>query len=375
MKVPFNKPHLSGRELRYISDAVGRRAHLSGDGFYTNRCAQWLAQRLDCPKTLLVSSGTHALELAFMLLNIGPGDEVLLPSFTFPSTANAVVLRGAKPVFVDIRPDTLNIDERELEPLLTRRTKAVVVVHYAGVPCQMDVIQRVARQARIALVEDAAQALGSQFCGKAAGSFGLESAFSFHETKNWHCGEGGALAINSLRLIERAEIIRQKGTNRSAYNRGEVSRYSWVDIGSSYVPSELQAAYLWAQLERFEHILARRKRLYQRYAAALEPQEGRGRLRLPRIPADCVSNYHSFYVLFESVRARNRALDMCSRCGINAVTHYYPLHLSKMGKQYGCRAGSLPVTESVHERLLRLPLYNDMTRNAQDAVIRTMNAL
>jgi dTDP-4-amino-4,6-dideoxygalactose transaminase len=372
--VPLNRPSLAGSELRYIGDAL-RRGQISGDGFYTRRCSAFLEHFLGAPRVLLTPSGTHALELAFLLLRSEPGQEVICPSFTFPSTANAFVLRKLKPRFVDIRPDTLNLDERHLEGAITRRTVAISPVHYAGVPCQMDVIMKVARRHRLAVIEDAAQALGARFQGRLAGSFGAMNAFSFHETKNCMCGEGGGLAILDKRYVQRAEIIRQKGTNREAFYRGQIAKYSWVDWGSSYVPSELQSAFLLAQLEKLSVITRQRQRLYERYQMAFETLENRGVLRLPVIPRDCEPSYHLFYVLFENARERQRVMEGMQRKGILATFHYFPLHLSVMGRLFGYRKGDFPVTEDLSERLLRLPLYNCMSRSEQNHVIGTLKSL
>ena len=374
MKVSYNKPSLVGRELEYIKDALSRK-HLSGDGYYTNQCSEILEKTLGVPKVLLTPSCTHALELAFLLIDIKPGDRVILPSFTFPSTANAFVLRGAVPTFVDIRPDTLNIDERLVEGRITSKTRVLSPVHYAGVPCQMDVLMRIAKKHRLIVVEDAAQALGAAFRGKPAGSFGHLNGFSFHETKNVMCGEGGALALNDPRYIKRGEILRQKGTNRAQFYRGEVNKYSWVDVGSSLVPSELQAAFLFAQLERRDLIRKRRQRLYERYFEELSPFQEKGKIQLPVIPGDCASSYHIFHVLFESERERDRVMEGLRRKGILAVFHYFPLHLSAMGRRFGYRRGACPVSEDVSKRLLRLPLYNSMTPKEQSFVISSLTAL
>ncbi len=373
-RIPLNRPALVGSELRYIGDAL-RRGQISGDGFYTRRCSAYLEHLLGARRVLLTPSCTHALELAFLLLPTEPGQEVLCPSFTFPSTANAFVLRGLKPRFIDIRPDTLNMDERLVEASITRRTAAITPVHYAGVPCQMDVIMNVARKHHLTVVEDAAQALGARFRKRPAGTFGALNAFSFHETKNCMCGEGGALVIMESRYTRRAEIIRQKGTNREAFYRGETDKYSWVDRGSSYVPSELQTAYLMAQLEKLEAITRRRRHLYESYHEALTPLEARGLLQLPIIPKDCESSYHLFHVLFETGHERQRVMSAMQRKGIYATFHFLPLHLSAMGRCFGYRKGDFPVTESASDRLLRLPLYNSMTPSEQDQVIRALKTL
>jgi dTDP-4-amino-4,6-dideoxygalactose transaminase len=374
IRIPLNRPGCVGPEWAYIRDAL-RRGQLSGDGYYTQRCSRHLEQMLQVPRVLLTSSGTHALEMAFLLLEAAPGEEVICPSFTFPSTANAFVLRGLRPRFVDIRPDTLNLDESLVEEVMTRRTVAIVPVHYAGVPAQMDVLVSLARHRGVMIVEDAAQALGARFRGQLAGTFGALNAFSFHETKNCMCGEGGALVITERRYIRRAEIIRQKGTNRDQFLRGEVDKYTWVDEGSSYVPSELQTAYLMAQLEHLDRITEKRRRLYERYREGLADLERRGILQLPRIPAECRSSYHLFRVLLESPKEARRALDVLHRKGIYAAIHYVPLHLSAMGKRFGYRRGDFPVTERVSGRLIRLPMYNSMRRAEQLQVLRALHDL
>jgi len=365
---------LFGPEIDYIRDAIGRR-HLSGDGYYTKRCSGFLESFIGAPKVLLTPSGTHALELAALLLDLKPGDEVLVPSFTFPSTVNAFLLRGVRPRFVDIRPDTLNLDAEQAEAQITKRTRAIAPVHYAGVPCDMARLVRIARKSRLPIIEDAAHALGSSIDGRLAGTFGALSALSFHETKNVTCGEGGALILMDPRLIARAEIVRQKGTNRSQFLRGVVDKYSWVDVGSSYVPSELQSAYLWAQLERLKTIQQHRRKIFQRYAWALKRWEDRGRLRLPVIPPGVVSSHHLFHILLDSESDRNRVMDSLTQKGIASVFHYFPLHLSLMGRRLGYRPGQFPVTEDVSRRLLRLPLYNQMTDREQSYVLRSLDAI
>jgi dTDP-4-amino-4,6-dideoxygalactose transaminase len=374
MKIPFNKPSLLGKELSYIRDAI-RRGQLSGDGHYTRLCEQYLERYLNVPRVLLTPSGTHALELAALLLDLKPGDQVLMPTFTFPSTANAFALRGAVPRFIDCRPDTLNLDEQQLLPALTERTRVLSPVHYAGVPCQMDHITEFARKHHLHVVEDAAQALGAAFLGRPAGAWGRLNAFSFHETKNCVCGEGGALVMTEPASIERAEILRQKGTNRAQFYRSEVDKYSWVDIGSSYVPSELQTAYLFAQLQHLPEVLRKRRRLFEAYEVALRPYAERGRLQLPLIPRDTRSSYHLFYILLEDERDRDRLLAGLRRKGILAIFHYVPLHLSRMGKRFGYRKGQFPVAESLSQRLVRLPLYNSMTPSEQHRVIHALKHL
>jgi len=374
MKIPLNRPSLAGRELEYIKDAL-RRGQISGDGHYTRRCSSILEKRLKATRVLLTPSCTHALELAFILADFKRGQEVICPSFTFPSTANAFVLRGLKPRFIDIRPDTLNIDESLLESAITPKTVAISPVHYAGVPCQMDVIMRVARKHHLLVIEDAAQALGAKFRGRPVGTFGALNAFSFHETKNCMCGEGGALVVCDARYVLRAEIVRQKGTNREQFFRGEVDKYSWVDVGSSYVPSELQAAYLLAQLQNLDSITAKRRRLHEVYSEAFATDEQKGKLRLPRIPGDCVSAYHLFYLILENATQSERLRKGLMKKGILSTFHYFPLHLSAMGRRFGYRKGDFPISESISERLLRIPFYTSMTWREQEEVIRSITQL
>lgn len=374
IRIPLNRPAILGRELAYIRDAL-RRGQISGDGYYTRRASSVLERALGLPRVLLTPSCTHALEMAYLLLPARAGQNVICPSFTFPSTANAFVLRGLIPRFIDIRPDTLNLDERQLEDRVTSDTLAVTPVHYAGVPCEMDTILSVAKKKRLHVVEDAAQALGARYRGRQAGTFGELNAFSFHETKNCVCGEGGALAIRDAKYIRRAEIIRQKGTNREQFLRGEIDKYTWVDLGSSQVPSELQTAYLLAQLEKLDWIARRRRRIYEIYERALKPLEAKGTVCLPRIPAHCVSSYHLFYLLLPTPRWRDRVIAGLRRHGILATFHYFPLHLSAMGRRYGYRRGQFPVSEDVSARLLRLPMYNTLTRADQERVIRVLQSL
>ncbi len=355
--IPFNKPFIIGRELALIADAVAQ-GHLSGDGPYTKLCHRWFEEHLNCRKALLTHSCTGALEMAAILCDIQPGDEVILPSYTFVSTANAFALRGAVPVFVDIRPDTLNIDEKLIEAAITPKTRAIVPVHYAGVPCEMDAIMDIAQRHKLLVVEDAAQALLSTFKGKALGTIGHFGCLSFHETKNIISGEGGALLINDERFVERAEIIREKGTNRSQFFRGEVDKYTWVDIGSSYLPSELVSAFLYAQLERAGEITSQRCRICSAYAEQLAPLEQAGKLRLPHFDAD--SNGHMFYILLDSLATRTALIAHLKAQGIHPVFHYVPLHSSPAGRKYGRVNGSMSVTDDLSERLLRLPLHYEM---------------
>ena len=355
--IPFNKPFIIGRELELIADAVAR-GHLSGDGHYTRLCHRWFEDRLGTRRALLTHSCTGALEMAAILCDIQPGDEVILPSYTFVSTANAFVLRGAVPVFVDIRPDTLNIDEKLIAAAITPKTRAIVPVHYAGVPCEMDAIMALANKHKLLVVEDAAQALLSTYKGKALGTIGHFGCLSFHETKNIISGEGGALLINDERFIGRAEIIREKGTNRSQFFRGEVDKYTWVDIGSSYLPSELVSAFLYAQLEHADEITAQRRHICSAYAEQLSPLEQAGKLRLPHFAAG--SNGHMFYILLDSLATRTALIAHLKARDIHPVFHYVPLHSSPAGRKYGRANGSMQVTDGLSERLLRLPLHYGM---------------
>ncbi len=366
MSTPFNKPFTIGPELEYIADAVAR-GHLSGDGHYTRLCHRWLEEKLGAKRALLTHSCTAALEMAAMLCDIQPGDEVIMPSYTFVSTANAFVLRGGVPVFVDIRPDTLNLDEKLIEAAITPKTRAIVPVHYAGVACEMDVIMNIAHRHRLLVVEDAAQAVLADYKDRRPGAIGQLGCLSFHETKNVISGEGGALLVNDPALIERAEIIREKGTNRSRFFRGEVDKYTWVDIGSSFLPSELIGAFLWAQLERAETIIARRQQLCAVYREALQDLADAGLLMLPQPePEGVTGNGHMFYLFTRTATERGALLAHLKAAGVHAVFHYVPLHASPAGRKFGRSAGALPVTEDLADRLLRLPLYY----NLDDAAAR-----
>jgi len=356
--IPFNKPFIIGRELSLIADAVAQ-GHLSGDGSYTTLCHRWFEEKLGCSKALLTHSCTGALEMAAILCDIQPGDEVILPSYTFVSTANAFVLRGAVPVFVDIRPDTLNIDESLIEAAISARTKVIVPVHYAGVPCEMDRIMAIAAKHNLLVVEDAAQALLSTYKGKYLGSIGHFGCLSFHETKNIISGEGGALLVNDKRFTHRAEIIREKGTNRSQFFRGEVDKYTWVDVGSSYLPSELVSAFLYAQLERAGDIIAKRRKICTSYAVQLSDLQQAGILRLPSFDED--SNGHMYYILLDSLATRGKLIAHLKYQGILPVFHYVPLHSSPAGKKYGRAGSSMKQTDELSERLLRLPLFYEMS--------------
>jgi dTDP-4-amino-4,6-dideoxygalactose transaminase len=366
--IPFNRPCLAGSELTYISEAIAA-GHASGDGPFTKRCHAILEQILSVPKVLLTTSCTHALEMTALLLNIVPGDEVIVPSFTFVSTANAFALRGARIVFADIRPDTLNLDEQALESLITPRTKAIVVVHYAGVGCEMDTILAIAARYGIPVVEDNAHGLFGKYKGQYLGTFGCVATQSFHETKNISCGEGGALLINDSQYVARAEVLREKGTNRSRFFRGQVDKYTWTDLGSSYLPSDILAAYLLAQLEARDTIQARRKRIWEFYAAHLAAWAENCNVRLPVIPSYCEQPYHMFYVLMPTFEERQALIEHLKARGILSVFHYLPLHLSDMGQRFGARPDACPVTQDISDRLLRLPFYNDLTEVDQARVV------
>jgi dTDP-4-amino-4,6-dideoxygalactose transaminase len=366
-EIPFNKPSLVGNEIEYIVQAV-RGGHASGDGPFTKKCHALLEEALGVPKVLLTTSCTDALEMSALLLDIEPDDEVIVPSFTFVTTVNAFVLRGARPVFIDIRSDTLNMDERLLENLITPRTKAIVPVHYAGVGCEMDVICEIAGRHGVPIVEDNAHGLFGQYNGRWLGTFGALATQSFHETKNFICGEGGALLINDPQYIERAEVVREKGTNRSRFFRGQVDKYTWVDIGSSYLPSDILAAYLFAQLEAREHVLAQRKRVFEYYAQHLQDWAQSNDVRLPIVPSSCEQSYHMFYMLLPSLEKRQKLIAHLKSRGILGVFHYLPLHLSPMGLKWGYQEGDCPVTEDVSDRLVRLPFYNDLSPEQQKKV-------
>ncbi len=368
MQIPFNKPSFVGNELAYINNCIDR-LHSAGDGEYTKRCHQIFEQTFGVRKALLTTSCTHALEMTALLLDIQSGDEVIIPSFTFVSTVNAFVLRGAKPVFADIRPDTLNIDETKLESLITPKTKAIVVVHYAGVACEMDTILQIAQKHNLEVVEDNAHGLFGKYKGQYLGTFGAMATQSFHETKNFTCGEGGALLINDESYIERAEIIREKGTNRSRFFRGQVDKYSWVDVGSSYLMSDLLAAYLFAQLEAAEQIQAKRKQIWEDYHYGLGDWAASSNVQIPFIPNDCEQAYHMFYLLLPSLESRQNLINHLKSKGILSVFHYLPLHISDMGRKFGGKEGDCPVTEESSDRLLRLPFYNSFTKEEQEQVI------
>jgi dTDP-4-amino-4,6-dideoxygalactose transaminase len=359
-KIPFNKPCLVGNEMDYMAQAISQY-HISGDGVFSRKCHAWFQEFFDVPKALLTTNCTHALEMAAFLLELEPGDEVIVPSFTFVSTVNAFVIRGVRPVFIDIRPDTLNLDETQLERLITSRTRAIVVVHYAGVGCEMDAIMEIARRHGVPVIEDNAHGLFGRYKGKRLGTFGALATQSFHETKNITCGEGGALLINDPRYVERAEILREKGTNRSRFFRGQVDKYTWVDVGSSYLPSDMLAAFLYAQLEKYEAIQAKRKWIWEYYQAHLQDWAAKLGVRLPYIPEHCEQPYHIFYILLPSLGERQALIKHLRSKGILAVFHYLPLHLSDMGRGFGGKVGDCPVTEDLSDRLLRLPFYFELT--------------
>jgi dTDP-4-amino-4,6-dideoxygalactose transaminase len=367
MKIPFNIPCFSGRELDYIKQAIEAK-HLSGDGQFSKLCEQWLVDNLGAKKALLTSSGTAALEMAALLADVKAGDEIIMPSFTFVSTANAFVLRGATPVFVDIRPDTLNIDETKIEAAITEKTKAIAPVHYAGVSCEMDVIMQIAKKHSLLLIEDAAHGIQASYKGQKLGTFGPISALSFHETKNLISGEGGALLVNDEQFSLRAEIVREKGTNRRQYFRGQVDKYTWVDIGSSFLASELQAAYLWAQMESAGRINDQRMQTWKQYDRRLASLEREGLIRLPVVPDTCEHNAHLYYILLQSEATRAQLIAFLRQRGVNAVFHFVPLHSAPAGKQFARAHGSMEHTEYASERLLRLPLHAEMTPELVDYV-------
>lgn len=373
--ITFNKPYMTGKELFYISQAH-HNMMLAGDGSFTKRCHEWLEHKSGCDKALLTHSCTAALEMAALLLDIEPGDEVIMPSYTFVSTANAFVLRGGVPVFVDIREDTLNLDERLIEAAITPRTRAIVPVHYAGVACEMDAITAIAKRYGLKVVEDAAQGVMASYKGRVLGSIGDLGAYSFHETKNVIAGEGGVLLVNDPALATRAEIIREKGTDRSRFFRGEVDKYTWQEVGSSFLPGELIAAFLWAQLEEAERITNQRLAIWQRYHELMEPLEQKGLFRRPIVPADCQHNAHMYYVLLAPGIDRQKVLTELKKNNIYSVFHYVPLHSSPGGQRYGRAHGELEVTIRQSERLVRLPLWVGLSAEQQDRIVEVLrNAL
>ena len=366
-KIPFNKPFIIGKELDNIKLAVAN-GHLAGDGIFTKKCNQWMQKKFNSPKVLLTHSCTASLEMSALLCNISPGDEVIMPSYTFVSTANAFALRGAVLVFVDIKPDTMNIDENLIEEALTSKTKAIVVVHYGGVACEMDSIMDIAARHNLIVIEDAAQGVGAKYKDNYLGTIGDLGCYSFHETKNFISGEGGAISINNSDFLERSEIIREKGTNRTKFFRGEVNKYTWVDLGSSYLPSELTAAFLYAQLEKAEQITAQRLKIWNSYYEKLEKLAILGEIQLPVIPDYATHNAHIFYIILKNEETRSRLIDYLKYKGILSVFHYIPLHSSPMGLKFTNKKFNLPVTEEYYKRILRLPLYYNLTKGEQDFI-------
>ena len=369
--IPFNKPCLAGKELEYISQAL-EAGHVSGNGDFTKKCQAVIEKELEVHRALLTTSCTHALEMAALLLDISPGDEVIVPAFTFVTTAGAFVLRGARPVFIDIRPDTLNLDESRLESLISPRTRAIIPVHYGGIGCEMEKIMEIARGDGIAVVEDNAHGIFGRYRGKPLGSFGKMATLSFHETKNFSCGEGGALLINDPALVERAEIIREKGTNRSQMFRGEVDKYTWLDLGSSYIPSDILAAFLFAQLEEKDKIQGARKKTWNYYYDNLGDWAIRRDVRLPHVPADRDQAYHLFYLILPSLELRQRLIEHLRARNIYSVFHYLPLHLSPMGERFEGATADCPVTEDISDRLLRLPFFNDIKESELNRVVEAI---
>ena len=374
MNIPFNKPYMTGKELWYIAQAHAA-GHLAGDGGFTKKCHAWLETTIGARRALLTHSCTAALEMAAILANLQPGDEVIMPSYTFVSTANAFVLRGAVPVFVDIRPDTLNIDESLIEAAITERTRAIVPVHYAGVACEMDTIMDIALRHKLLVIEDAAQGIMSTYKGRPLGSIGHMAALSFHETKNIISGEGGALLINDPNFIDRAEAIREKGTNRSQFFRGQVDKYTWVDIGSSFLPGEILAAFLWAQMEEAEAITKRRLDIWRTYHQWFEQPEVNGLVRRPVIPGVCTQNAHMYYLLLQDLAARTTFIDRLKTEGIHSVFHYVPLHDTPAGRKYGRAHGGLPITNALSENLVRLPLWIGLEDQQSNVIRHILQAL
>lgn len=361
IRIPFNKPPYTGKEIAYITEAVEKNRKICGDGPFTRKCDAWFEERTGTAKSLLTTSCTHATELAALLCDIEPGDEVIMPSYTFVSTANAFVLRGAVPVFVDVRPDTMNIDETLMEAAVTEKTKAIVPVHYAGVACEMDTIMDIAARHKLYVIEDAAQGVLSTYKGRALGAIGDFGCYSFHETKNYSMGEGGALLIKDSAFAEDAEILREKGTNRAKYYRGQVDKYTWINLGSSYLPGEMNAAYLWAQLEIADQINEKRLALYRQYDEQMKPLAERGLIELPVIPEGCVNNGHMYYIKVKDIEERTELIKFLEKHGIMAVFHYIPLHTAPAGKRFGRFFGEDRYTTKESERLLRLPMYYELT--------------
>jgi dTDP-4-amino-4,6-dideoxygalactose transaminase len=372
--IPFNKPYMTGKELWNIAQAHAK-GHLAGDGSYTKLCNKWIEQRTGSGKALLTHSCTAGLEMAALLAEVGPGDEVIMPSYTFVSTANAFVLRGAVPVFVDVRADTLNLNEKLIESAITDRTKAIVPVHYAGVGCEMDTIMAIAAKYKLLVIEDAAQALMSTYKGRPLGSIGDLGAISFHETKNIISGEGGALLVNNERFAERAEIIREKGTNRALFFRGQVDKYTWVDVGSSYLPGEIIAAFLWAQMEDADDITRRRIAMWNNYHQWFEPAERAGKLRRPVVPEHCAHNAHMYYILLPDLVRRTTVIQRLKAAEVNTVFHYIPLHSAPAGKKFARAHGDMTVTDDISDRLLRLPMYAGLEERQAEAIRIVLSVL
>lgn len=370
--ISFNVPPVVGNEMKYIKEAIENKK-ICGDGVFTKKCSAWLEQKTGTAKALLTTSCTHATEMAAILADIQPGDEVIMPSYTFVSTADAFVLRGAKAVFVDIRPDTMNIDENLIEEAITERTKAIIPVHYAGVACEMDTICGIAEKYHLSVIEDAAQGVLSTYKGRQLGTIGDYGCYSFHETKNYSMGEGGALLIKDPENIERAEIIREKGTNRSKFFRGQIDKYTWMDAGSSYLPSELNAAYLWAQLEVADKILEDRMNSWKEYYRQLQPLKEAGLIELPFVPENCTHNAHMFYIKTKGLQERQELIGYLKSKGIAAVFHYIPLHSSPAGQKYGTFSGEDRYTTKESERLLRLPMYYGLEKKQIDYIVKTVN--
>ena len=369
--IAFNKPSIVGRELEHVREAI-ERGRISGDGHFTKKCSEILEEELGVSKAFLTTSCTHALEMAAILLNLQPGDEVIVPSFTFVTTVNAFVLHGARPIFADIRPDTLNIDETKLKSLITPRTRAIIPVHYAGVSCEMEEIQSLADQNGLVIVEDNAHGLFGKYKGRELGTFGTFATLSFHETKNFSCGEGGALLINDPTYVARAEIIREKGTDRSQFFRGQVDKYTWTDVGSSYLPSDMLAAHLYGQLEARTKIQSIRSKIWHNYFDRLGAWADARQVALPVIPVHCDQSYHMFYLILPSLAVRSRLIQHLKERGILAVYHYLALNVSPMGRKFGGNPGDCPITEDVSDRLLRLPFFNSLDEQTQDCVIETI---
>lgn len=369
--IPFNIPLVTGKEIRYLSKVL-KNKKFSGEGFFAKKCNEWLEKTARVKRALLTSSCTQALEMSAILIDIKNGDEVIMPSYTFPSTANAFVLRGAKVVFVDIRPDTMNLDEKKIKDAITKKTKAIVVMHYAGVGCEMDTIMRTANSYNLFVIEDAAQGIMASYKKRLLGSIGHIGCLSFHETKNFHCGEGGAILLNDKRFIERAEVIREKGTNRRKFLRGEIDKYTWVDVGSSYLISELNAAFLYSHFNLADKTLNKRLKLWERYFKDLIPLEENNLLDLPLIPLECKHNAHIFYIKLKNIEERQMMLNYLRKNGIQAAHHYLPLHLSYAGKKYGVLKGTDKYTSEESDRLLRLPLYYSLSFRNIDFVCNTI---